>query len=233
MEKLKNENETDYTPTISVIIPVYNRARYVPSIIQHLLKQNYKDFETIFVANNNSTDDSIEIIQKEMTNLPHSKLVSHNENFTFGEARNIGVRNAKGKLIWFLDMDDEPLPDFLKCLTDIQDKYDADIVACNFVYSYSEKTKINFHEELKVDVMSRTEALVARSKEIIPVSAWSKIFKKDLIIDNDLKFISGLSEDIYFTYNAISCSKTICFYNRPLYMYRINPGSVTNDKKKE
>ena len=218
-------------PNVSIIIPVYNRAKYVHIIINHLIKQTYKDFETIFVVNGNSEDDSLSVVHKEMQRLPNSKLIVHRENLLFGEARNIGAYNANGNLIWFLDIDDEPLSDFLKCMTDIQKKYDADIVICNFLYSTSDKTTIRFNDALKVKVMSRAEALIARSQEIIPVTAWSKLFRRKLIVDNDLRFKQEYSEDIHYTYEAIDRSKIVCFYNRPLYIYKINPNSVCNAKR--
>ena len=95
--------------TVSVIIPTYNRKNIVENAIRSVCAQSFSDYE-IIVIDDGSTDGTNEYL--ESLNLP-IKIVSK-QNGGVSSARNIGIRNAKGKYIAFLDSDDSWLPDKLK-----------------------------------------------------------------------------------------------------------------------
>ncbi|MDH4232118.1 MAG: glycosyltransferase [Nitrospirota bacterium] len=94
-------------PTISVIIPTYNRAERLQHAMASVLRQTCGDFELI-VVDNGSTDNTREIV----TNTRDARIhyISHPTNCGAAVARNIGIRGAKGEFIGFLDDDDEWLP---------------------------------------------------------------------------------------------------------------------------
>ena len=96
-------------PTISVIIPTYNRAAYLGKAIDSVLDQTFSDFELI-VVDDGSTDDSGSVArQREGINF-----ISMIENSGVSKARNIGIKQARGKLICFLDSDDLWIKDKLE-----------------------------------------------------------------------------------------------------------------------
>ncbi len=92
-------------PKISVIIPAYNEEKYIAESIESVLKQDLKNFEIILV-NDNSTDNTKEIIEKFVRKDSKVKLLNHKKNKGRAAAVNTGIKKAKGKYIAFLDADD-------------------------------------------------------------------------------------------------------------------------------
>ena len=103
---------------ISIIIPMYNSEKYIEKCIESILNNLYKNFE-IIVVDDGSTDDSIKIVKK-YTNI---KLLYSNHAGP-GSARNVGIENASGDFIFFLDSDDTINPNTLKILKNNIKKYD-------------------------------------------------------------------------------------------------------------
>lgn len=152
-------------------------------------------------------------------------------NGPLGISRNTGLDASTGDFIWFLDCDDRPLPAFLEKMMRIQDKYSADVVGCNFVYSSQPEKDFGFERkyQFKVTVMNSEEAVRARSEERFPVTAWCKIFRRSILVDNGIRFSKGYCEDIVHTYRTISASDVICYYDEPLYVYYQHDSSFCNN----
>jgi len=100
-------------PTVSIIIPTYNRAHLIGRVIQSVLNQIYQDFE-IIVVNDGSTDNTKEVIRKFQERDERIKYIKHNKNKGASAARNTGIKAARGKFIAFQDSDDEWLPEKLE-----------------------------------------------------------------------------------------------------------------------
>ena len=100
-------------PTVSVIIPTYNRAHLIGRAIQSVLNQTYQDFE-IIIVDDGSTDDTEEVIKKFQRKDERIKYVKHEKNKGSSAARNTGIKLARGKYIAFQDSDDEWLPEKLE-----------------------------------------------------------------------------------------------------------------------
>ena len=98
-------------PLVSVIIPTYNRANVIHRSISSVIKQSYQKIE-IIIVDDASTDDTAQIIQQ----ISDTRIIyiCHQINRGGSEARNTGIKNAKGKFIAFLDSDDVWLPDKLQ-----------------------------------------------------------------------------------------------------------------------
>jgi len=94
-------------PTVSVIIPTYNRAHLVGRAIQSVLEQTYQDFELI-VVDDGSTDNTKEVVKG--FNDKRIKYILHEKNKGATAARNTGIKAARGEYIAFQDSDDEWLP---------------------------------------------------------------------------------------------------------------------------
>ena len=101
----------DTEPTVSVIIPTYNRAHLITRAIRSVLDQTYRDFELI-VVDDGSTDNTVEIVNG--FNDPRIKYIRHDKNRGAAAARNTGIKAARGSYIAFQDSDDEWLPDKLE-----------------------------------------------------------------------------------------------------------------------
>lgn len=98
-------------PTVSVIIPTYNRAHLVGRAIRSVLNQTYQDFE-IIVVDDGSTDNTEEVVKS--FNDPRIRYIRHEKNRGGSAARNTGIRATYGEFIAFLDSDDEWLPEKLE-----------------------------------------------------------------------------------------------------------------------
>ncbi len=101
------------TPTVSVIIPVYNREKHIANAIGSVLKQTYPDFELI-ISDDGSTDSTLKIVE---TFTDHRvRIIKSPINQGAAAARNQGIKQARGNLIAFLDSDDIWLPHALEHL---------------------------------------------------------------------------------------------------------------------
>ena len=106
-------------PIFSVIVPLYNKERYITRAIDSILGQSIEDFELI-VVDDGSTDKGVKIVNQ----YTDSRIILiEQENAGPGAARNKGIENARGKYIAFLDADDIWLDDYLKTISDLIKKH--------------------------------------------------------------------------------------------------------------
>ena len=115
-------------PAISVVIPVYNTAKFLPQCLDSIVHQTFSDFEAIIV-DDGSTDNSIEIM-REYAGCDSRFSIVQQENKGLSEARNAGIDVARGDWITFVDSDDMLAPNFLQSLFDAIVETGADI-ACS------------------------------------------------------------------------------------------------------
>ena len=106
-------------PTVSVVIPAYNRADVLPRTIESVLSQNYEDFEVI-VVDDASTDDTEAVVSS--YDDDRLRYLHHDENRGANAARNTGVRAATGTYVSFLDSDDEFRPENLAVTTAVLER---------------------------------------------------------------------------------------------------------------
>lgn len=108
---MENRKNARGLPKVSVIIPSYNYARFLPGAIESVLDQTFQDFELI-VVDDGSTDETADVVRPYTEN--HGLKYIRQENRGPSSARNTGIRNARGKLVAFLDPDDLWLPEKLR-----------------------------------------------------------------------------------------------------------------------
>lgn len=181
-------------PLVSVIIPSYNRAKFIVNSIQSVLNQTYTNFELI-VVDDCSTDNSIQLIKK--INNPKINLIIQEENKGACVARNTGIKYAKGKYIAFLDSDDQWYPNKLEKQVNIIEKSNPNIgfVDCGFIrYSDIEKKVVSinipnkrgelFHDALRYCVISAAGSCALIKKDVFKKSGlWDPNFKAIQIQD--------------------------------------------------
>lgn len=116
-------------PDVSVIIPLYNKARYIGRTLDSVLAQTHPDFEVI-VVDDGSTDDGPDIVRRYRDKRI---MLVRQDNAGPGAARNHGTRRSKSELVTYLDADDEWMPQFLQTLIDILRKHpDCDVAASGY-----------------------------------------------------------------------------------------------------
>ena len=160
---------------ISVVIPLYNKEPIIEKSIRSVLSQDYDDFEVV-VVNDGSTDRSAEIVK----GIDDSRIrLIEQENGGPSKARNIGVKNAIGEWIIFLDADDEFVPEALNYYnTLIQSHCSNDFFACPYYsfngvnrklcYQYHEGNLTNpFKASFKGEFLPRTGAFACKKELLI------------------------------------------------------------------
>lgn len=108
-------------PNVSVVTPIYNRAKFIGKAIESVQRQTFTDWEYVIV-DNGSTDNTREVVGEYAAKDPRVKLVEYNRN-VIAESLNVGVNHARGKYIAQLDSDDEYLPHTLQKMTEVLDTY--------------------------------------------------------------------------------------------------------------
>ena len=124
------------SPKVSVIIPIYNQAKFIDNAIESVLKQSYQDFE-IIVINDGSTDHT-EAMVKGFIDF-RIRYICHKKNLCLSEARNTGIRASRGEYIALLDADDEFLPEKLDMQVKLlqNEPYDVGVV-CAWSFNIDE-----------------------------------------------------------------------------------------------
>ena len=193
------------TPTISVIVPVYNAEKYLRRCIDSVLAQTYADFELLLI-DDGSKDKSGEICD-EYAQKDARVRVFHKENGGVSSARNLGLDNAKGEWVTFVDSDDYIKSRFLESAIinahsdlvigdslwlDANDK----IVACdNFSFTNLSKEEI-------------LEKYLYSGAFTVP---WGKLYSHSIIANYSIRFNTELrfAEDLCFVYQYLLYVKEI------------------------
>lgn len=201
---------------LSFIVPVYNVEQYIEQCINSLLKQDFQDIE-IIIVNDGTKDNSIQIIEKNF--IDNRIKIVHQENKGLSEARNTGLKVARGEYVWFFDSDDWLS---LFSLSDIVSNLKSEIFYfTRYFEEYEECTKIT----KRAAVCTKGKDL---SKRIFYHPVQFYIFKRDFLIKNNFFFVSGiLHEDTLFTPCILYLSDVIVPYQIPKYHLRRRKGSIT------
>ena len=221
--KILIQNKIDYTPKVSVIIPVYNVEQYLRECLDSVINQTLKEIEIICV-DDGSTDSSLEILT-EYANRDNRITVIAQQNLHAGVARNAGLAVARGEYLSFLDSDDFFELNMLEETYNKAKINESDIVICKCRYIDSDTGKI---DDLKLDYSLRLDLLPAKetfsAKEISNKAfqfcqgfPWDKLFRTDFIKQNQLKFQNLLNtNDAQFAFTAICLAERITVTDKRL-----------------
>ncbi|HEU4789883.1 MAG TPA: glycosyltransferase family 2 protein, partial [Flavobacterium sp.] len=186
----------------SIIIPLYNKERYIENAIQSILKQTITDYE-IIIINDGSTDKSKEIISKYVSEK--IRIIDHPKNKGLSAARNTGIKNATSNYITFLDADDLWKPNYLQTIKNLISSYpEARIFATNYdeVYPKTTHKPHNGSEDLPANFNGLIDFFKINLKQGIytPSSVcWHKsVFETIGYYDEKITF----SEDLDFNIRA-------------------------------
>lgn len=203
-------------PEISIIVPVYNSKKYLHRCIDSILTQTYTDFELLLI-DDGSKDKSGDICDEYA--LKDSRIrVFHKENGGVSSARNLGLDNAKGKWIAFVDSDDFISSNFCEILLDNEDE---DLVICSF----ETFGNINDKYQLKDSYYSKEQLSHTLNEFLLKVHLtmpWGKIFKKSVLDLHNIKFPLNISsmEDTIFVYDYMLYINSIKLKSNIIYYYR-------------
>lgn len=223
--------------TLSIIVPVFNMAAEgkLEYCLDSLVNQTITDYEIIAV-DDCSTDNSLEILRSyEETYSSKFKVIASVDNRKQGGAKNLGLEQAKGDWIGFIDSDDWVTPDFYEKLLSSAKETGADIAGCDYHLTYEHSMKIgqvvhnNKPEQAGSLNKEKYRSLILDSGSLVV-----KIYKRHIIFDYPNRF----PEHIFYEDNAISNSwmlraKRFAYLQEPLYYYYQHDTSTVHTITKE
>lgn len=213
-------------------MPVYNVEKYLERAIKSAIEQSYKNIE-IIIVNDGSKDDGEKIIQEYERDDKRIKYIKQ-DNKGLSEARNVALKIATGKYVFFFDSDDYMEKDAISKMVDTAENCNADIVICKYNIIY-EKLQKNKKKE-KTDKIVENSSI--RTKDIDFMKdmylnakyqnhVWDKLYKLSCIKENNIYFEAKMIEDILFNVRVYPYVKKIAFCNNILYNYCIRENSIT------
>lgn len=203
-------------PKISVIIPIYNTAKYLPRCLDSILNNMYQNLEVICI-NDGSTDESAVILERYAA--ADSRIISVNKaNAGVSAARNTGLDIATGDFIAFVDSDDWVHPQYFETLVLVQGQTEADIVICKYISTGEHNQEFNQIDLKTVEVtsVSNTDAMkIGQLKRLV----WGRLYKRSSI--SGLRFKNGLQwgEDTVFSISSLCRDSHIALINTAMYYY--------------
>ena len=223
--------ETISTMKFSIIVPVYKVEQYLRPCIDSILGQTYKDFELILV--DDGSPDACPQICDEYAEKYENVRCIHQKNGGLSCARNTGLSAASGEYVMFIDSDDYLAnsnvlgllaekttgnPDIVHYKNIEWLEADGSIKECSFDFNICTEGKTL--DEIYCELID---------KDAYYNSAWSKIIRREVLVENKIEFISGLlGEDNEWYYNVVMAAKQVVLVDEPLYVYRRRQSSITS-----
>lgn len=215
---------------ISIIIPIYNSELHLESCLKSALSQDFTLPYEIIVVNNGSTDNSETIVKSFAHESSKIKYI-YVSGLTVNESRLLGLKNAKGKYICFLDSDDFIRFDFLKILYDSAIKTKAEVTCCSYV-RYLENNKILKNVFGRTRQYNNYQAINSLLLDVylrgyMPM----KLYDKNFLDTLNLPISKHLTiyEDYLFNFVVFMNATKIQTISDPLYYYRLSTRSVTSE----
>ena len=208
---------------ISVIIPIYNTEKYLCQCLDSVLNQSFQALEIILI-DDGSPDRCGAICDAYAATDPRIRVL-HTENRGLSAARNLGLKEASGEYIAFLDSDDWIDAEAYEQLLAGLQRYDADICACGRWLEYTDGAVREGTEDAE-EVYTPKEAIRAMLSGDIRSSVNNKLYRRECF--DGVFFPEGrVFEDIATTHRVILQAKKTVFLAAPLYHLRKRKGSIT------
>lgn len=208
---------------ISVIIPIYNSSNYLHQCIDSVLEQNYVDFEVLLI-NDGSTDNSGNICD-EYAEKDSRIRVFHKKNGGVSSARNLGLDNAKGVWITFIDSDDYIEQNFFDSINTITPTVD---IIFTGIDKYDDEQRIS---SLRFENKTLTIEEFFENYFLFPHFAGpvGKFFKKQIIEQYHIRFDERLQngEDGLFNFHYLVKIQYLTFESTPIYIYENRDNSLS------
>lgn len=212
----------------SIIVPVYNVERYIRRCLDSIMIQNDQDFE-VLVINDGSSDTSGAICEEYEKQYDKVK-VYHQKNKKLSEARNTGIRYAKGEYLLFVDSDDFFLHSNVISLLQKAVKDQADIVLFPFA-RYDEKDQwintVDYSQIHEATTLGEVY-LDMYEHDVFYHNVWIRCYKHEIFQQHHLSFYPGIiGEDTRFLFESLPYFHTYAMIDQPCYGYRIREGSLS------
>lgn len=222
---------------LSVIIPVYNVGIFLEKCIVSIVGQKFDGLYEIILVENGSTDNSYQIAEKLCISYPDKVRLIKIDEADVSKARNVGINQAKGKYITFVDGDDWIEPDMFKSLLEIAQVNDADIVESNYFLNSPKKKSQIIGDELclnegKIKIKTGLQAMIDILLEKSISSPCGRIYRRDFL-GSEYRFPEGVFyEDHACIYRWSAKASKVVHIDKAYYHYDLRPGSTTGITKR-
>ncbi len=214
---------------ISIILPVYNTAKYLEKCLKALADQTLHEIE-ILCVDDGSTDDSYNILQK-YADLDCRFRIFKQSHLGPAAARNIGLNYALAPYIMFCDADDWYEPDYCRIMYEIMENNQVDVAVCHTNLVFEDKNDYLRRQGTKEELYNSSyegkllldHCLLHKTSVVL----WNKIFRKSIIEEQEIFFPDGCDheDDAFWILYGLQ-AQTIFFLSKKLYNYRIRPNSI-------
>ena len=209
----------------SIVMPAYNAAKYIASSIESVINQSYLNWELIIV-NDASTDGTEDIIRRYMDSDSRIHLYTNTVSRKAGGSRNIGISQADGDYLMFLDSDDTYTPDILSHLVKVIHEKQYDILIFPFDYIKGEERGC-YLPQMETGPLNLADYDMTTSCVI-----WDKVWRREFVETHQLCCgETTLGEDIIFVLPALFLAKSLFYLNKTGVLYRIHDASVSHKKR--
>lgn len=208
---------------VSIIVPVYNVELYLEFCLKSLINQTYENKEIILI-DDGSKDKSGYICDTYAKKYNNIKVI-HQKNSGVSVARNNGIKISNGKYILFIDSDDYLEPNTLSYIMEYQ--YDLLCFGYNKVYK-NKIIPVTYKNNCEIENIQ--EEVLLNNK--IGGFLWNKLFKTDIIKNNNIEFSSGIHycEDLLFIFKYLKYVNKAYYINKCFYQYRMRHSGISLGK---
>lgn len=218
------------SPTVSIIVPVYNAEKSIRRCIDSVLNQEYEDFELLLI--DDGSKDSSGVLCDEYAAADQRVKVTHKENSGVSDARNLALDLAKGKYLQFLDSDDWITSDATRLLVSAALEHDCDLVISDFYRVVGER--VSHKGDIETEGTMTQEEFAACMMED-PADfyygvLWNKLYRREIVEKYHLRMDSAISwcEDFMFNLEYIRYAQTFYALRAPIYYYVKTKGSLVS-----
>lgn len=221
------------SPQISVIVPVFNKAKYLEKALETIVNQTFQDFECILV--DDGSDDGSELICDNYSSKDDRFKVIHTKNCGVSHARNVALDSVRGQFIVFVDGDDEVASEYLANLIDTKTKNDVDMVV-SWIGDLDENKQLK-HRSFPIKPGRYDLDEIIQSFVDLQLNSgifgWcvSKIIPSEMVRDIRFDENMALAEDLDFYLKVYEKTSTLYLDDSAYYYYRENTenSSIKND----
>lgn len=219
---------------VSFIIPVYNGEKYIKRSLKSIINNTDGDYE-IIVVDDGSMDDTLKIVKKLQEEYCAIKIISQ-RNAGVSSARTVGVREASGEWIVFVDADDCIIADITEFIRVIQQNKKCDWIVFSRQFRESRIVDLKENNDKSRVITAVLNQNLEDELRMAKLNAvWSKAYRKDIIIKYNIQFEKELKhgEDMIFNLDYIEHCHQVYFCSESCYMLCANSSSVTHSYQKD
>ena len=222
--------------SLSVILPVYNAAKYLTGMLDSLAVQTVKSEMQIILVDDGSTDGSAQLCD-EFASRHTDTVVIHRKNGGVSAARNAGLREASGEYVGFVDADDTVAPDYFEKLLTTAKTNDCDMAMSGFtlVYEGDHRPVSPFEDGEIFEGREITDKIARKMLSDGSINGvWSKIFRRSVIEEKSIEFPQGIKigEDKRFVLEFLAHCRSAVYAGNCGYFYiNVATSAMHSDKK--